>query len=230
MKRLLLAVGTAAVCAVMAGHAAGPARAGACDNDGTPYGAGYDHSGIPGVGGTISASVTNGGSSVSGTAPAENWMSGFVGVTAEGGAFVEAGVIKDVSAKWMGNSISGFPTNGWVRFIAWQQPPAAPVFHLLNTAVNGTAYPGSITHTGSGTWTAQISTNRIQNIPVSFSGLVSSSDFLVDSVNTSAPACNSMAFQFDNTSPWFISNLSPIASGPYAPRQIDGNSFTASGA
>jgi hypothetical protein len=231
MKKLLGAFAVAAAAAAVGGLTGAPAKA-ASNCAGELFNAGYSHAGIPGVGGAFSASLGNFGSVVTGSSSSENWEAANLEATGSNGAWVEAGVIDDIAHTFLGVTYSGLPTSGWVQYIAYQVPPAAPVLHLYGAANNNAYYAASITHAGNANWTAKIGSNTITNIPVSFSGATTDSEFLADSSNSdSNPICNGMAFKYKSLSPWFITNpLQPIQSGPYRVTPgSDNDSFTAFG-
>jgi hypothetical protein len=214
MKRLLVAASASLLAAAVAGLVAAPARAipscGAIDA--VPETVGFTHGSIPGLNSSISANVGNFGSSV-----AQDHVNGWVGIDdgtqatpGTGGTWIQAGVIDDIGDA--PGIVPHFPTtSGFVQYIAYQIPPAGPVFHAYGPANVDSRYTAKITHSGSGLWTAQIGGNVLSNIGISFSGTNARSDFLGQSADNGTGQCNPMDFDFFALAPWSTGLLTPYS-------------------
>jgi hypothetical protein len=217
MKRLLLVVGTAAICVVVAGLAAAPAKASlSCFDD--AYLTGYFINSAPAVGSTVSAHIL---------ADQPNIHSGSVGAyvgvdtgtDANGGSqYIQVGLKKDHNVSML-------------QYVAWND--SSGVFHLVTFSVPkyGAAYTDKITNNGNGNWTAQIGSN-VQ--PISgVTGPMHESVFPAESIDNGDGTCNILKFEWSFLSPWTTTQMTTFQIGIGSPYPYlitgGGSGFTVSG-
>lgn len=174
--------------------------------------AGYLRSTIPANGQVASVHVNQQSGSV---LPGNTFIAGWVGVDDQGSPihWIQAGITQD-------------NTNGLIKYIEYNTPST---YNFVNKggASTGTAYTASITHVGTGSWTASIGGSPLGS-NVSLSGMTTT-QYEGESYVPTDGQCNNMVYYFSSSSPYGTSSMTKVQDPPYVVDSITSNGWHSHG-